>query len=295
MSELLCYLYKNIAKSLKSIVSKYTRGGYKDLKYLLNNNKYDDFAVLILLYLGIDRTISITYQVIIKCLQSSEGVNRTHVIFEIANKLIRFAKYSKNGNSELCSKLNLSEEEIRIQIGKISEKGKLSLGQTLVIILTTKTSVFEEMMITEKGSREIIIRLKDDYVHKLNRGNIHFLNLPMLVRPNLATTDGLYLPYVLPESSHIYNPFDSIVHDKFDQKVKSESQGVLAKSINYLNSIPYRINKEVLEFLLTEWYNEDSLFFNGLNKLKEVSSLSKPLSGQDNRDILSHNSQYYKI
>ena len=84
-----------------------------------------------------------------------------------------------------------------------------------------------------------------------------------------------------------------IAYDKFDQKVKSESQGVLAKSINYLNSIPYRINKEVLEFLLSEWYNEDSLLFNGLNKLKEVSS--KPLSGQDNRDILSHNSQYWQI
>ena len=175
-------------------------------------------------------------------------------------------------------------------INKISEKGKLSLGQTLEIILTSKTTVFEEMMITEKGSREIIIKIKDDYIHKLNLGNIHFLQLPMLVRPKLALQNGLYLPFLLPESSHIYNPFYSIVHPKYDNKFNTSSQGVLARSINYLNSIAYKINNEVLDFLLTEWYNENSPFFKGQNKLRVISS-----SLLEKREIFSHNSKYWQI
>jgi hypothetical protein len=74
----------------------------------------------------------------------------------------------------------------------------------------------------------------------------------MLIKPNNPTNEGFYAPYVKGEISHIYNTFDTIIKNKYDLRDKVENQEVLNNTIKYLNNTRFSINKEVLDFVLTE-------------------------------------------
>jgi hypothetical protein len=50
----------------------------------------------------------------------------------------------------------------------------------------------------------------------------------MLIKPRLPETNGEYFPYILPEISHIYNSFDTVIKQKYDNKFNTNSpSGVL--------------------------------------------------------------------
>ena len=95
----------------------------------------------------------------------------------------------------------------------------------------------------------------------------------MLFRPNLLYDDGKYLPYLKSEISYIYNTFDIIVKKKYHLIDPVENQKVLIESVNYINNTRFTINKDVLNFVVGEWFNDESKLFEiwrGVNKLKII-------------------------
>ena len=80
------------------------------------------------------------------------------------------------------------------------------------------------------------MEVNQEYINKLNISCINITQLPMLTVPRNPTNTGKYLPYIIPELSHIYNSFDSIVKNKYDLRDKTENQGVLKHTIIYLNN-----------------------------------------------------------
>jgi len=111
----------------------------------------------------------------------------------------------------------------------------------------------------------------------------------MLVKPNSPTIENKYFPYIQGEISHIYNTFDSVVKNKHSIRDKVENQQVMNQSINYLNNTPFKINLDVLDFILNEWYKENSVYFKGFNKLQLIN---KTDSEDIKRNKQSHNSKY---
>ena len=73
-----------------------------------------------------------------------------------------------------------------------------------------------------------------------------------------------------------------------------EGEENIVNTIVYLNSIGYKINKRVLNFLISEWNNKDGWLFKGINILKEIDPKVK-LSKTEINDIQSHNSKYWNI
>jgi len=74
----------------------------------------------------------------------------------------------------------------------------------------------------------------------------------MLIKPRLPETNGEYFPYILPEISHIYNSFDTVIKQKYDNKFNTEGEENIVNTIVYLNSIAYKINNKVLSLLIYE-------------------------------------------
>lgn len=108
----------------------------------------------------------------------------------------------------------------------------------------------------------------------------------------LILKDNKYSPYLNQEFYHIYNPLDTVIKSKYDQREVSESSSVIKSCVNYLNSIPFKINKDILDLVMTEWYKADSKLFNGLNKEKIITAED---TKDQKRDKISHNSKYYSL
>jgi len=107
---------------------------------------------------------------------------------------------------------------------------------------------------------------------------MHVFNLPMISRPRLWTKDNIggdikveIIALVYPEQTVVrYNP------NIMKRSQISDSQ---INCINYMNQIPYTVNTGVFNLLMSEWSNENSLLFKGLNKehpnTKDIGSISK--------------------
>ena len=81
---------------------------------------------------------------------------------------------------------------------------------------------------------------------------------------------------------HVYNKYDSVLSvDQID-------------TINFLNKIPFEINKDVLKIVVKEWDDKDnSILFNGLNRLHPKSDDFDKVKANIKREILSHNSKHW--
>lgn len=77
-------------------------------------------------------------------------------------------------------------------------------------------------------------------------------------------------------------------------KEKSEISSYQVKTINYLNSQVFEVNKNMLEFVLEEWNKDDSVIFENCNKLHPMTEIDKfkKLKIKDKNKVLGHNSKY---
>lgn len=177
-------------------------------------------------------------------------------------------------------------------IKDFTDLDKFEVGDDIMNILEKRSGILERNIVTKNNLKEVFITLGQDYLQKLNVSMINVTQLPMLVVPNMPELDGKYFPYIHSEISHIYNSFDTVVKQKFEIRDKVENQQVLNKTISYLNKTAFTINNDVLDFILTEWNNPDSTYFNGLNKEHDILKDDKAevkLSKQD------HNSKYWRF
>ena len=320
-------IYKVFNTKLKIITNPYVKNNWLKLNDFININKTkfnsendkDNiklFSLLIILILGNDAIISTTFKNIIEIINSSDNMraNRTELLFKLGFKLIKYAIYKldntnkiiNNNNTDTQNKyilddlkriseiLNLLPYDFLykfISDFKINNLAIFELGDTVVNILENHSNILERVLVTNNNVREVFISVKEEYLNKLNVSVINITQLPMLVIPNGPNIDNKYFPYIQGEISHIYNTFDSVVKNKHSIRDKVENQQVLNQSINYLNNTPFKINLEVLEFILIEWNKENSVYFKGFNKLQVINKTDSEVI---KRNKQSHNSKYWR-
>jgi DNA-dependent RNA polymerase len=218
--------------------------------------------------------------------RTEEEVNKPPKKIKIETKKIK-----KRNKTELNSKvLNL----IQVMYDNMdTEKEilyKASLGDTLLRLLLNDDRVFNTSYKTSQNQTEITINLNSSYIHKLAISSINVTQLPMLVPGNEPEDDGKYYPYISREISHIYNSFDTVIKNKYDNLKTTERQEVLNNTIKTFNKTGFRINANVLNIIWREWEDENSLVFKGLNRLKEINVKDSP---EDKEVKISHNSKYW--
>lgn len=59
----------------------------------------------------------------------------------------------------------------------------------------------------------------------------------------------------------------SLLHKSYKTSSTSEMSDIQIDTINFLNQQKLKINTEILYLLVKEYYNKDSILYNGLNKL----------------------------
>jgi hypothetical protein len=91
----------------------------------------------------------------------------------------------------------------------------------------------------------------------------------MIVQPRVVGPDGIYFPYINSETYVLNLSENKIIKGKYDQRYKTEGSD-LFYSINYLNSIKFKINIPMLMFILEEWNKDNSMLFKGYNKYKVI-------------------------
>jgi hypothetical protein len=313
-------IHKKLDISLLYIIKPYIKSDYlklyklyKDAKFdkLVNNNKYQNKfkGLLVIMILGNKNVISTSFKLIVDLITKSNDnmeINKTEIIFKLGNNLFKFAHYklSKLLNqieqSQLDKDLDLikiledllkfiNKEKIVELFNNVSEKDKFEIGDTILRIILDNTEILSSELKTINNNKEVLISINEDYIKKLNISCINVTQLPMLIKPNEPDETGKYLPYINGEISHIYNTFDTIVKNKYDIRDQVKNQYALVDSINYLNNTPFSINEDILNFITEEWYNDNSSFFKGQNKLLIFNEND---SEEDINNKKSHNSKY---
>jgi hypothetical protein len=321
-------IYKSFNTNIIYVTIPYIKNNWLKFKVLVNKCNLQDLnsgntlnltSLLIIIILGNDSVISTSFQNIIELISKSDDnlkVNRTELLFSLAARLIKFAIYKLNNtylkfkNNDInnpnntTAKLNdikrinevlniISYDELNKALNDIknSEMSKLEIGDTILTFIEKSTKILERKLETHNNNREIFLSINSDYIKKLNLSVINVTQLPMLVNPNSPDETGKYLPYINGEISHIYNTFDSIVKTKHSIRDKVENQQALNQTINYLNNTAFKINLDVLDFILTEWEKDNSVYFNEFNKLQVVN---KTDTEEVKRNKQSHNSKYWR-
>jgi len=288
-SNILHEMYPRTFKYLDKLTNEYTVNKYEKLIKILksnNTNKYGDgLAILVILYLGFDQVISVCFNTILDILSNFDseknkiGVDQTAIIMKTGRKLYKTAIWMKTANMEKLEQLKIFKDlgvKEKIKDGELNDNYILILGQVCLDIIIKENDIFERVLVYDdnniKDSR-VEINIKDLYRNKLISGTINVTQLPMLVPPKEYDAEkNVYLPYLKGEVFHIYNTFDSIVKNNYKNLFNTTGEKKIINTINHLNNTKFSINKMMLDFVMTEWENGDSIIFEGYNKLMDENN-----------------------
>nr|QWO71438.1 RNA polymerase [Termitomyces sp. T123] len=175
----------------------------------------------------------------------------------------------------------------------VSWETKYTIGNSLLDLILETVDIFEVSgPLFRNGKYNKYIRIKKDYFEFLNQELAHTKQLPMLVKPldwsdqELGMKGGFYTN----EFKNIIN--SNLIHYNNRNSGKNIITEVQTKAIDYLNNQRFKINKDVLTFLLKEFKKEESFIFKGLNKIHPKTSNWKELDREEKKMVSSHNSKY---
>jgi DNA-directed RNA polymerase len=290
--------YSNICTNYANLLSDYTKYRSMKLKTLFKRDKTNAIIILILLYGNKDQNISLIFKFILDKIlfknEHPEGINKTVLLFQLAKyftKIFFVLSKEDNENKVLESVKNVcSYSELKDLIQKLDESALLKLGDTLYKLVVENSKLIETNLITQsKTSKSLVVQINSIYLNKLIKSNISLSLLPMVTMPKEADINGNYYPYLLNNTNVLGLEECKVIKGKFDQRYKTSGSEQFYEGINSMNKIKFKINIEMLRFVLNEWYNEDSIFFKGYNKIKEIYEND---STAIKKDKLKHNSVY---
>ena len=194
---------------------------------------------------------------------------------------------------------------IKIKIDEFPIDSRYKFGGLLLeLILDEFDYIFVKNSLFEKSEHRIYISIKPEYLAILTGSIFNPIKLPMIAKPKEWEFETLEFSnkvkemkkiggYYLGEFNELSNNNNIIrqhIYNKFDSVLASEQ----IETINFLNQIPFEINKEVLEIVNKEWNNkESSELFKGLNNLHPLTSYFDKVNSNIKREILSHNSKHW--
>nr|QWO71435.1 RNA polymerase [Termitomyces sp. DKA64] len=187
----------------------------------------------------------------------------------------------------------IREFYIQNLIVNVSLETKYTIGNSILDLILETVDIFEVSgPIFSKGKYNKFIKIRKEYFDFLNHELAHTKRLPMVVKPldwnykDLENKGG----FISNEYKNIIN--SNLIHYNYRNSGKNIISEVQTNTINYLNNQLFKINKDVLTFLLKEFRKEDSFIFKGLNKIHPKTSEWKVLDLEEKKYVSSHNSKY---
>nr|UEV87020.1 hypothetical protein [Grifola frondosa] len=209
------------------------------------------------MYLGSEQCISYSFSQIINLLNGNTDENkRTNMVIHLGHKFIRLFKTIKfDTNTKLENIYPLAD--LRKLANKMDDSGLFWLGDTLLHLITDNCDIIVEEVIRHNiKDSYVILRLNYNFVSYLTIGSLSLLQLPMLTPfplgygPRPVDSKGLYYPYIKPDSTNLHLFEGDLIKSKYNQRDKTTGSDILYRSIDYLNSMKFKINKTMLKYVL---------------------------------------------
>lgn len=314
-----------LKNALNKLTHKYIANNYSNL--IIEINKGNSIADFILLILAIEtsiigkevdklienefnngKVINILLILIIRMLSSHDNntewgkIKQSNLVMNLGNQLVKRAPLkfpvlnlleSKNGS--------LINEYYNTNILNMSEESKALAGNTLLDLLLDTVDIIERsepIFDSVEYKRHNYISISNKYRENLIERSFNPLILPMIAKPKAwiknKDSKGKYVDggYYTEEMKRIITS-DSFLHQNYKNIEKTKVGSIQADTINFINNQEYKINKLMLNYLLSEFKVENSLIFKGFNKLHVLTNNIKDLEQKDIENVLSHNSKYY--
>jgi DNA-directed RNA polymerase len=285
--------YSDLIKALDILIGKYTKNKFELLKKAGASEA--KIAILLILF-DREKLASIIFSTIIKILSNVRDVNepvvKSALSMELAEQVLRAFFYSKK-NTLPAQVEKLFPEYSDYKIFKNLEPvEKAQLGLALIDSVLVKLSIISSETVTIDKESSTIISLKSNYIEILSKDGLDPMKLPMVCPPLKCDKDhqGGYLT----EAVRYYNNKNlDIIHQNPLNKFSSEPSQMQYDSINHLNKQAFVINKDVLNFILTEWEREDNNgIFGEYNKKREKPQKLLPFH-KEYKKIQTHNSLFW--
>jgi hypothetical protein len=251
--------YNNMKIYLDRLCKEYKVNKMKKLKIELDKGSSKGKVMSLILFMDVEDIINFIFKQLLdlmsRSLDNEFRSNETSLSIDMAERYIRLVKYfilKKSNKGDVRDKNKLQnickmDESFFTNLGKESA---VILGETLLEIILSNSKLFERDYHRSGDNVEIFIKTKNTFINKLIISSVNITQLPMLIKPREISEDNTYSPYYNPEIYHIYNPFDTVVKPKYDQRDLSITSPLINNCVNYLNSIKFKINKDVLYFVI---------------------------------------------
>ena len=289
--------YSNISTNYDNLIKDYTKYRSIKLKKLFKKDKTNAIIILMLIYLNKDQNISLIFKFILNKIlfnnQYPDGINKTVLLFQLAKyftKIFMLSKENKKNNVFESVKNVCSYSELKDLIKKLDENALLKLGDTLYSLVVENSKLIEtELRTISITNKELVVKIHSIYLNKLINSNISLSLLPMVSEPKDVESNGDYYPYYLTNTNVLGLEECKVIKGKYDQKFYTKGSKQFYEGINSMNKIKFKINNEMLEFVISEWDYKESIFFKGYNMLKEISENDSKVIKQEK---LKHNAVY---
>ena len=271
--------YENILNNYNVFLKGFTINKYNKLKDLFSKNKDKGYGIIVLmiLYMGRDRTISLVFKEILNILFNPSsnldlgaGINKTNLIYMLAKKFIKHISLIESTSVDKAVNNICSFNELKALIKNMSEIDLIHLGDTLFSLIQNGSELFVLNLIKSKKNAEVLVEFNPSYYNSFIISSITISQLPMIVQPRAIGPNGIYFPYINTDNNVLNLSENKIIKGKYDQRYKTEGSDLFYNSINYLNSIKFKINIPMLVFVIEEWNKDNSILFKGYNKSTEI-------------------------
>ena len=197
----------------------------------------------------------------------------------------------------ICSGKKFNDDEYYDNIlslaKNISEEEIADIGNAVLSCIICDDKYFKNKNIRDGIKTYKQILFNDDFKDIIAKNSVNTLFLPMICRP-IMWTDKHVGGFITEELRNIAFPNESFV--KWQNKLIEQSEVSFKQydTINYMNNVTFKINKNVLLYVLNEWFKENSKLFKGYNKLHSQSYKTDDITSTELfKEIQAHNSKYY--
>jgi DNA-dependent RNA polymerase len=294
--------YINISKNYDNIINDYIKYRAIKLKKLFNSDKTDAIIILMLIYMSKDRIISLVFKFILDRIlfndQYFEGINKTILLFLLAKYIKKIFMLGTDENNKVLKSVEniCSYSELKGLIKNFNDIDYIKLGDTLYYLINQNSKFIENKLISKNPTnREIVVNINPIYINKLISSNISLSLLPMVSKPKDVEEKGEYYPYLLNNTNVLALDECKVIKGKYDQRYYSKGSVEFYEGINYINNIKYKINNNMLKFVLTEWKDKESILFKGFNLSQEIYESDSPTIKREKRKHNALHSLYYNI
>ena len=207
------------------------------------------------LVLDVKDISNLLFSKVIKIIGSSSGMKQTHLIGQLADAM--FIIFKHNSDITKLEKVLPSDrltvvKDVKEQIHNLPLESKIQFGQLLFDLLMAEFSyIFEIIKITENKESHLYITITKEYLAVLTSVMFNPIRLPMICKPKVWSKEKIG-GYLLDEFNEL-NKNNEIIRANQYLKTQSIVTETEISTVNYLNSIPFEINKTMLSYLVVEW------------------------------------------